>query len=118
MNIIFNISILTNQHIIIYSTTLNWCFEIDIKKFELFEFKEFVKDLKREIKIYVLVIVDINMTTIKFKLFKILSKNYLYLKKLFDNEKAKILFEQSQKDYVIDLIKNIKLLYISLYSLF
>ena len=50
------------------------------------------------------------MTTKKFESFEI-SKDYLYLKKLFDNEKTKILSEQSQKDHVIDLIKNIKLLY-------
>ena len=39
-------------------------------------------------------------------------------KKLFNNEKAKILFKQSQKNHVIDLIKNIKLLYNLLYNLF
>ena len=53
----------------------------------------------------------------KFKSFKI-SKDYLYLKKLFDNEKAKVLFEQNQKNHAIDLIKNIKSLYMSLYNLF
>ena len=55
--------------------------------------------------------------TEKFKLFEI-SKDYLYLKKLFDNEKAKILSEQNQKNYVIDLMKNTKWLYMSLYNLF
>ena len=53
----------------------------------------------------------------KFKLFE-MSKNFLYLKKLFDNEKAKVLSEQSQKNHVIDLMKNIKSSYISLYNLF
>ena len=53
----------------------------------------------------------------KFKSFKI-SKDYLYSKKLFDNEKAKILSEQSQKNFIIDLIKNTKSLYILLYNLF
>ena len=45
------------------------------------------------------------------------SKNYLYLKKLFDNEKAKVLSEQNQKNHVIDLVKNIKSSYISLNNL-
>ena len=53
----------------------------------------------------------------KFKSFEI-SKDYLYLKKLFDNEKAKIFSEQNQKDHIIDLIKNTESLYMSLYNLF
>ena len=57
------------------------------------------------------------MTIKKFELFEI-SKDYLYLKKLFDNEKAKVLPEQSQKDHVINLIKNIKPSYMLLYNLF
>ena len=101
-------SMLTNQNIIIHSTTSSWRFKINIKKFEIFEFKEFVKDLKKQINIYALVVVDVNMTTMKFKSFEI-SKNYLYLKKLFDNEKTKVLSEQSQKNHVIDLIKKYKI---------
>ena len=58
-NIIFGMSILTNQNIIIHSTASSWCFEIDIKKFELFKLKEFVKNLKRQINIYVLVVADV-----------------------------------------------------------
>ena len=56
------------------------------------------------------------MTIKKFKSSEI-SKNYLYLKKLFNNKKANILSEQNQKDHVIDLMKNIKSLYISLYNI-
>ena len=47
-----------------------------------------------------------------------ISKDYLYLKKLFDNEKTKVSFEQSQKNHVIDLIKNTEPSYMSLYNLF
>ena len=57
------------------------------------------------------------MTIEEFKSSEI-SKNYLYLKKLFDDEKAEVLSKQSQKDYVIDLRKNTKLSYILLYNLF
>ena len=116
LNIIFDMSMLTNQNIIIHSMMLSWRFEIDIKKFELFEFKEFIKNLKRQINIYILVVIDINMTILKFKSSEIL-KNYLYLKKLFDNEKVKILSEQNQKNYIIDLIKNTESSYILLYNL-
>ena len=78
-----------------------------MKKFELFDLKEFVKNLKKQINIFVLVVVDVNIMTEKFKSSEI-SKDYLYLKKLFNNEKAKVLFEQNQKDYAINLIKNTK----------
>ena len=108
---------LTNQNIIIHSTILSWRFEINIKKFELFELKKFVKDLKKQINIYALVVINVNMTTKKFISSEI-PKDYLYLKKLFNNEKVKILFEQNQKNYIIDLIKNTKLSYILLYNLF
>ena len=36
---------------------------------------------------------------------------------MFDNEKAKVLPEQSSRDHIIDLMKNTKLSYISLYNL-
>ena len=55
--------------------------------------------------------------TKRFKSFKI-SKDYLYLKKLFDNGKAEVLSEQSQENHVIDLMKNTESSYISLYNLF
>ena len=93
---------LPNEILVQYRNSINsieraastsWqCFEIDIKKFELFELKGFVKNLKRQVNIYALVVVGINITTEKFKSSKIL-KDYLYLKKLFDNKKAKVLFE-------------------------
>ena len=55
--------------------------------------------------------------TKKFKSLKI-SKDYLYLKKLFDSKKAKILSEQSQRNHIIDLMENTELSYMSLYNLF
>ena len=51
-----------------------------------------------------LLFIDVITMTKKFKLFEIL-KAYLYLKKLFDNEKARILSEQNQKNHIIDLMK-------------
>ena len=54
--------------------------------------------------------------TKRFKSFKI-SKDYLYLKKLFDNGKAEVLSEQNQRDHVIDLMKNTESSYMSLYNL-
>ena len=53
----------------------------------------------------------------KSKSFK-LSEDYLYLKKMFDNELTKMLSEQNHKNHVIDLIKNKEFSYILLYNLF
>ena len=91
-NVSSDMSMLMNQNIIIHSTTLNWRFEINIKKFKLFELKEFAKNLKKQVNIYILVVVNVITATKKFKSFEI-SKDYLYLKKLFENEKAKVLSE-------------------------
>ena len=67
---------------------------------------------------YVLVVANVTTTLEnKLKLFE-LSEDYLYLKKMFDNELARILFKQNYENYVIDLIKNKKFLYMLLYNLF
>ena len=47
-----------------------------------------------------------------------LSEDYLYLREMFDNELAKMLFEQDYENHVIDLIENKKFLYMLLYNLF
>ena len=73
--------------------------------------------MKRQVNIYVLVVVDVNMTIKNFKSFEIL-KDYLYLKKLSNIEKAEILSEQNQRNHVIDLMKNTESSYILLYNLF
>ena len=73
--------------------------------------------MKEQVNIYVLAVVGVEITKEQSKSLEI-SENYLYLKKLFDNEKTKILSKQSQEDHVIDLIKNTKSLYILLYNLF
>ena len=116
-NVIFDMSMLTNQNIIIHSTTSSWRFEINIKKLNYSSSKSLSKNLKKQLNIYTFVVVGVNITIEKFKLFKI-SKIYLYLKKLFDNEKTKILSEQNQRNHVINLMKNIKSSYILLYNLF
>ena len=47
-----------------------------------------------------------------------LFKDYLYLKKMFNNELTRMLPEQDYKNYVINLVENKKSLYMSLYNLF
>ena len=74
--------------------------------------------MQKQFIIYVFVVANV-MTTLenKLKSFK-LFENYLYLKKIFDNELTKMLSEQNYKNHIIDLIKNKKSLYILLYNLF
>ena len=47
-----------------------------------------------------------------------LPEDYLYLKKMFDNELTKILFKQNYENHAINLIKNKESLYTLLYNLF
>ena len=74
--------------------------------------------MQKQFIVYVLVIADV--TTVfeneskSFEFFE----DYLYLKEMFDNELARMLFEQSYEDHVINLIKNKKSSYMLLYNLF
>ena len=53
----------------------------------------------------------------ELKLFEFFEDD-LYLKKMFDNELTEMLSEQNYENYVINLIKNKKSSYMSLYNLF
>ena len=46
-----------------------------------------------------------------------LSEDYLYLKNVFDNDLAEVLSEQDYDDHAINLTKNKKLSYMTLYNL-
>ena len=84
---------LTDQEIAVHSTTFNWRFEINIKKFETLKSEEFVKDLQKQIAIYTFIIVIVIMLSKnELKLFN-LFKNCLYLKNVFDNDLAEILWK-------------------------
>ena len=80
--------------------------------------EQFAKILQKQFIIYVFVVANVTITfKNKSKLFEFF-EDYLYLKKMFDNELTKILSEQNYKNYVIDLIKNKKSSYMLLYNLF
>ena len=114
----FDMSMLTNQKIIVHSTTSSWRFEININNFKISESEQFTKALQKQFIVYAFVVADV-MTTSENKLKSPeLLKNYLYLKKMFDNELAKMLSEQNYENHAIDLIENKKLSYMSLYNLF
>ena len=72
--------------------------------------------MKGQVNIYVLVVAGVETAKKQSEPSEI-PKDYLYLKKLFDNEKAEILPEQGQRDHAIDLMKNTKSSYMSLYNL-
>ena len=74
--------------------------------------------MQKQFIVYVFVVANVTtMLKNKSKSFKF-SEDYLYLKKMFDNELTKMLFKQDYKDHVIDVIKNKKSSYMSLYNLF
>ena len=74
--------------------------------------------MQKQFIVYVFVVTNV-MTTFenKSKSFKFF-KDYLYLKKMFDNELTKMLSEQNYENHAIDLIENKELSYMLLYNLF
>ena len=109
---------LTDQKIIVHSTASSWRFEININKFEISKSEQFAKVLQKQSIVYVFVVADVTiMFKNKSKSFE-LSEDYLYLKKMFNNELTKMLSEQNYKDHVINLIENKEFSYMSLYNLF
>ena len=80
--------------------------------------KQFAKILQKQFIVYAFVVANVTTTfKNKLKLFE-LFEDYLYLKKMFDNELTKMLFEQNYKNHAINLVENKKLLYMLLYNLF
>ena len=80
--------------------------------------KQFAKILQKSFIVYVFVVANVTTTLEnESKLFEFFEK-YLYLKKMFDNKLTRMLSEQNYKNHVIDLIKNKKFSYMSLYNLF
>ena len=74
--------------------------------------------MQKQFIVYVFVVADVT-TAFKNKLKSFeFFEDYLYLKKMFDNELTKMLFEQNYEDHTINLMKNKKPSYMSLYNLF
>ena len=74
--------------------------------------------MQKQFIVYIFIVANVTTTfENKLKLFE-LFEDYLYLKKMFDNELTKMLFEQNYENHVIDLIENKKPSYMLLYNLF
>ena len=84
---------LTDQKIIVHSTTLSWRFKINIHKFKVLKSEQFAKVLQKQFIVYVFVVADVTMISENESKSSELSEDYLYLKKMFDNELTKMLFE-------------------------
>ena len=110
-------SMLTDQKIIVHSSTSSWRFEININKFEILKSEQFAKALQKQFTVYVFVVADVTTTFENESKSSELFEDYLYLKKMFDNELARMLSEQDYENHAIDLIKNKKSSYMSLYNL-
>ena len=74
--------------------------------------------MQKQFIIYAFIVADVTTTFENKSKSSELFEDYLYLKKMFDNELTKMLFEQNYKNHAIDLVKNKKPSYISLYNLF
>ena len=74
--------------------------------------------MQKQFIVYIFIVADVTTTFKNKSKSSEFSENYLYLKKMFDNELTKMLFKQNYKNHVIDLIKNKKSSYILLYNLF
>ena len=74
--------------------------------------------MQKQFIVYVFVVANVTTTSKNELKSSELFEDYLYLKRMFDNELAKILFEQNYKNYAINLIKNKKFSYMLLYNLF
>ena len=74
--------------------------------------------MQKQFIVYVLVVANVTTTFKDKSKSSELFENYLYLKKMFDNELTRMLSEQNYKNHVINLIENKKLSYMSLYNLF
>ena len=85
-------SMLTDQKIIVHSTTFSWRFEININKLKISKSEKFVKDLQRQVIIYALMIADVVTSKDESKSSD-LFENYLYIKNIFDNDLAEVLSE-------------------------
>ena len=74
--------------------------------------------MQKQFIVYVFVVANVITTSKNESKSSEFSEDYLYLKKMFDNELTKMLFEQNYENHVIDLIENKKSSYMSLYNLF
>ena len=73
--------------------------------------------MQKQVIIYAFIIADVVTSKNKSKSSDIL-ENDLYLKNVFDNDLTEVLSEQDYNDHAIDLTKNKKSSYMSLYNLF
>ena len=61
--------------------------------------------MQKQFIVYAFVVANVTTTFKNESKSSEFSENYLYLKKMFDNELTKMLSEQNYKNHVIDLIK-------------
>ena len=117
-DVIFDMSMLHDEIILVDSTKTNWRFKINSKRLTLENSKEFAKSLINQHIVYTLICVDVNKSTQKnFTILKI-SKKVKNFEKQFDDKKTDILLKQKNNYYTIDLIENKKSSFMTLYNLF
>ena len=110
-------SIFAKHDILINSQTRNWHFKIQLKKLKISKSKNFANVFKSKHQIFAFVCVDVTTTNNKINQKLHILKQMKNYKKLFDNKKIEMLFEQHDENHVINLMKNKKSSFIFLYNL-
>ena len=117
-NFILNMFMLIIENILINSTKKNWRFKIKFKKLQIKTFQQFIKSLKNHNQIFALMCAKIDERSKKQKIWITkMSKQLKNLKSQFDDIKTNILSKFDKNNHVIDLKKNEKSSFISLYNL-
>ena len=118
-NVIFDILMLIDEFIIVNSVKIIWRFKINVKNLIIEKFKDFAKNFNNKKLVFVLICVDVDKVTIinNFVISTVFKQIKKYLKQ-FDDKKTELLFKQKNNYYTIDLIKNQKSSFMTLYNLF
>ena len=106
-DVIFDMFMLVDEFIIVNLVEIIWRFKINVKNLIIEESKNFAKNFNDEKIVFALVCVDVDKVTITndFVILIVFEQVKKYSKQ-FDDKKIKLLFEQKNSYYAIDLIKD------------
>ena len=110
-------SMFIKHNILINSQANSWRFKIQSKKLKISKSKNFANAFKSKYQIFAFICASVVSTNEKINHEFCVSKQIKNYKKLFDNKKIEMLFEQHDESYVIDLIKSKESLFMFLYNL-
>ena len=107
LDVIFDMFMLIDEFIIVNLVKVIWRFKINVKNLIIKKLKDFAKNFNNKKVVFALICVDIDKITITndFVILIVFEQIKKYLKQ-FDDKKIKLLFEQKNNYYTINLIKD------------